>query len=91
MTRTSDQIYAGDRVAYMNARRDRKPASGGTNYAKRDRIVNKAAERERCAALDEFDLIRAQVAAFFAAQRAASNEFRNQLRSGIRPGDEIPF
>ncbi len=56
--RLQSNPYGWSRVDHMNARRAAKPASGGRNYAKRDRMVNKSAERERFASLSPFDRIR---------------------------------
>jgi hypothetical protein len=83
--------YAGSRVDHMNARRAAKPASGGRNYARTDRIVNKAAERERFASLSPFDRIREKDYHSFAAIRADAREAFARLRSDYMPGDDIPF
>jgi hypothetical protein len=78
-------------VDYMTARRAVKPASGGKNYAKRDRLVNEAAERERIADLDVFERIREEAHHRFAAIQAETREAFARLRSDYIPGDDIPF
>ena len=78
-------------IDYLNARRAAKPASGGRNYAKSDRMVNKAAERERVADLDAFERIREAAHARFAEMRAADREAFNRIRSGIPADEDIPF
>ena len=75
----------------MNARRALKPASGGKNYARRDRVVNEAAERERLASLDPFERIREEAHYSFATIRAEAREAFARLRSNYRPDDDIPF
>ena len=75
----------------MNARRTAKPASGGKNYAKKDRLVNEAAERERIASLNDFERIREEAHHRFAAIRAETSEAFARLRSDYRPEDDIPF
>ena len=67
------------------------PASGGQNYAKHDRIVNAAAERERLAELDAFERIREIAHARLANMRSANREWFNLVRSGIRADEDIPF
>lgn len=81
-------IYAGDRVDYMNARRNAKPGAGGKSYA---RLVNPVDERARLAGLDPIERAREAAYAVFASSRAIVAEFRNQRRSGIALGEEIPF
>lgn len=86
---TPDQIHAGDRIEYMNARRALKPASGGTNHAV---MLNKAGERERDRGMNEVDMLRAKLSALFADQRAIVREFRNSLAAGMTADEAaIPF
>jgi hypothetical protein len=80
--------YAGDRIAYMNARRARKPASAGKLYPV---LSNPVDERSRLASLDAFDAIREQAWARFANQRAIVREFRNSLAAGMTADEPIPF
>jgi hypothetical protein len=89
----SDQSYAGDRIAYINARREairsRGAAAGGKIY----RIIRKpAAERARWAGLDAFERIREKAYARFADMRAANREALNRIRSRLTTSDlDIPF
>ena len=83
--------FGWSRVDYMNARRAVMPASGGNNYAKRYRLVNEAAERERIAALDVFSCIQEEAHHRFAAIQADTREAFARIRSGYRPEDDIPF
>ena len=83
--------FGWSRVDYMNARRAVKPATGGKNYAERDRIVKEAAERERIAALDAFERIREEAHHRFATLRAETREALARLRSDYRPHDDIAF
>jgi hypothetical protein len=80
-------------IDYLNARRDRLPASGGTNYAKRDRIVNVAVRKLQDAELDATDMLHEQVRLVFAEFRAWFAESTNALRSGNIADDAqfIPF
>jgi hypothetical protein len=81
---TRNDLYAGDRIDYMNARRNAKPASGGRNYAK---AVNPVDIRDRDAGLDHYERTMEQVAAIFA-------DFRSWARNLPMPGEtetEIPF
>ncbi len=78
-------------IDYLNARQAHRPASGGRNYAKHDRMVNNAAERERIAALNPFDRIREKAFHRFAAIRAETHEALARLRSDYVEGDDIPF
>jgi hypothetical protein len=89
--RSNSKPFGWSRVDYMNARRAAKPASGGKNYAKRDRLLNEAAERERIADLDAFERIREEAHHRFAAIRAETREAFARLRSDYRPNDDIPF
>ena len=89
--RVETNPYAWSRVDHMNARRAAKPANGGRNYARTDRTVNKAAERERFAGLSPFDRIREKDYHGFAAIRADAHEAFARLRSDYTPGDDIPF
>jgi len=89
--RIETKPYAWSSIDHMNARRAAKPASGGKNYALKDRMVNKAAERERVAGLNPFDLIREQAHHRFAAIRAETHEALARLRSDYIGGDDIPF
>jgi len=68
-----------------------KLAGGGKNYAKRDRLVNEASERERLTSLDPFERIREEAYHHFEAIRAETREAFARLRSDYRPGDDIPF
>ena len=83
--------FGWSRVDYMNARRAVKPASGGKNYAKKDRMLNEAAERERIFALNDFERIREEAHHRFAAIQAETREAFARLRSDYRPADDIPF
>jgi hypothetical protein len=83
--------YAWSRVDYMNERRSAKPASGGRNYALKDRMVNEAAERERIAALDPFERLREEAYHCFAAIKAKAHEDFARLRSDYIPAEDIPF
>jgi hypothetical protein len=78
-------------IDYLNARQAHMPASGGRNYARYDRMVNAAAERERLAGLNPFDLIRERSYHRFAAIRAETHEALARLRSDYIEGDNIPF
>jgi hypothetical protein len=78
-------------IDHMNARRAAKPASGGKNYAKRDRLVNKAAERERISSLNDFERIREEAHYRFEAIQAETREAFTRLRAVYRPEDDIPF
>ena len=89
--RVETKPYRWSPVDHMNARRAAKAASGGKNYAATDRIVNKAAERERVAGLNPFDLIRERAYHRFAAVRADAREALARLRSDYIGGDDIPF
>ena len=89
--RLETKTYTWSRVDHMNARRAAKPASGGRNYAKWDRMVNKAAERDRIAVLSPFDRIRERDYHSFAAIRVDARERFARLRSNYVPGDDIPF
>lgn len=87
-------------IDYMNARRDRGPASGGTDYAKR-RVSTKAADRarvdlkDRDAGRDSLELAHDAVWAIFDDFRAFIRESDNRLaamRLGADVGnEEIPF
>lgn len=87
---TLDQIYAGSRIDYMNARRALKPASGGKSYTA-DRIANPADARAKLVGISDIDLIREKLAVLFAEQRRIVKEFRNSLAAGLSVTDEIPF
>jgi hypothetical protein len=89
--RIDPKPFGWSRVDHMNARRAAKPASGGKNYAKRDRLLNEAAERERIASLDPFERIREEAHCRFAAIRAETDEAFARLRSDYRPNHDIPF
>jgi hypothetical protein len=89
--RVDPKPFRWSRVDQMNARRASKPASGGKNYAVRDRMLNEAAERERIASLDPFERIREEAHHRFAAIRAETREAFARLRSDYRPADDIPF
>jgi len=54
-------------------------------------MVNAAAERERLAGLNPFDLIRERSYHRFAAIRAETHEALARLRSDYIEGDNIPF
>lgn len=88
--RVETNPYGWSPVDHMNARRAAKPASGGKNYAS-GRVVNKAAERERLAGLNPFEIIRENAYYRFAAIRAEAREAFRRLRSDYRPEDDIPF
>jgi hypothetical protein len=89
--RVDPKPFRWSRIDQMNTRRAAKPASGGKNYAKRDRLVNEAAERERIADLDAFDRIREEAHHRFASIQAETSEAFARLRSDYRPDDDIPF
>jgi triphosphoribosyl-dephospho-CoA synthetase len=89
--RVDPKPFCWSGVDHMNARRAAKPASGGRNYAKRDRLVNKAAERERIADLDAFERIREEAHHRFEAIRTETREAFARLRPDYRPEDDIPF
>jgi hypothetical protein len=89
--RVDPKPFRWSRIDQMNGRRAAKPAGGGKNYAKRDRLVNEAAERERIASLDPFECIREEAHHRFAAIRAETREAFARLRSDYRPDDDIPF
>jgi len=78
-------------IDYLNARQACFPTSGGRNYAKYDRTVNIAAERERFSDLDQFERIRERANARFADMRSANRETFNRICSGIPPNEDIPF
>ena len=76
--------YAGERVAYMNARRDAKPVGGGKNYRKATAVTaaRKAVdERARLASLDLWERTMEEVDAIYAEFRAWCREGSNTLRS----------
>ena len=79
--------WVGDRIDYMNARRDSKPYPGGSNHAV---TVNQPAERERLSTLTQIEQITEEFQAKIANQRAIVREFRNRLAAGLTV-DEIPF
>jgi hypothetical protein len=89
--RIETKPFGWSAVEYINARRAAKPASGGKNYAKKDRLLNDAAERERIAALDDFERIREEAHHRFAAIREETREAFARLRSDYRPADDISF
>jgi hypothetical protein len=89
--RIDTKPYSWSRVDYMNARRAVKPASGGKNYAKKDRLLNEAAERERIVALDVFERFREEAHHRFAAIQAETREAFARLRSDYRPAEDILF
>lgn len=80
-------------IDYLNARRAALPASGGTNYAKRDRVLNVAARKLRDAEMDQVDMLHEQVRLVFAEFRAWFAESSNQLRSGNLDMEDgyVPF
>ena len=80
-------------IDYLNARRAALPASGGTNYARRDRVLNVAARKLRDAEMDQVELLHEQVRLVFAEFRAWFAESTNQLRQGNIADDaqSIPF
>jgi hypothetical protein len=78
-------------IDYLNARQAHMPASGGRNYARQDRMVNAAAERERLARLDAFERIREMAHARFADMRSANREWLNRIRRGFPVDQDIPF
>jgi hypothetical protein len=77
-------------IDYLNARRARMPAAGGTNYS---RAVNPVDQRARDAELDAGELLHEQVRLVFAEFRAWFTESTNALRQGnIADGEQsIPF
>ena len=89
--RSETKPFGWSRIDQMNARRALKPASGGKNYAKTDRLMNEASERERLAGLDPFERIREEADHRFEAIRAETREAFARLRSDYMPGDDIPF
>jgi hypothetical protein len=66
-------------IDYLNARRARLAASGGTNYA---RTVNPVDIRARDAEMDAGELLHEQVRLVFADFRAWFAESTNALRQG---------
>jgi hypothetical protein len=89
--RVDPKPFRWSRIDQMNARLAAKPAGGGKNYAKTDRLVNEASERERLASLDPFQRIREEAYHHFEAIRAETREAFARLRSDYRPDDDIPF
>ena len=77
-------------IEYLNARRARLAASGGTNYA---RPVNPVDVRARDAEMDAGEKLHEQVRLVFADFRAWFAESTNALRQGnIADGEQaIPF
>jgi len=77
-------------IDYMNTRRARMPASGGTNYRK---PINPVDQRARDAGLDAGELLHEQVQLVFADFRAWFAESTNALRRGQldMEGDYVPF
>jgi hypothetical protein len=86
----STDIYAGDRIDYMNARRDairsRGVAAGGKDHTV---VRNARADRERMAGMDAFERVREIAAARFADIRAAAREDFNSFRSGVPAADLV--
>jgi hypothetical protein len=89
--RVDPKAFRWSRIDQMNAQRAAKTASGGKNYAKKDRRVNEAAEGERIGSLDPFERIREEAHHRFAAISAETMEAFARLRSDYIPGDDIPF
>jgi hypothetical protein len=89
--RIEPKPFGWSRVEYMNRKRAARPASGGKNYSKRDRVVNEAVERERIAALDVFSRIQEEAHHRFTAIQAEAREAFALIRSGYKPEDDIPF
>jgi hypothetical protein len=85
---TAFDPYAGERIAYMNARRAAKAGTGGKSYAT---LANPVDERSRLAGLDPFQLIAERAFARIENSRAIVREFRNSLAAGLTAIDEIPF
>ncbi len=79
-----NDLYAGDRIDYMNARRNAKPATGGRDYTVRRKAVDM---RDREAGLDHHERTMEHVTAIFAEFRSWS---RNLPPIG-EPETEIPF
>ena len=79
-------------IDYLNARRARLAACGGTNY-RAQRRVNVVDQRARDAELDAGELLHEQVRLVFAEFRAWFAESTNALRSGNIADDaqSIPF
>ena len=77
-------------IDYMNARRARMPASGGTNYRK---PINPVDQRTRDAELDTGELLHEQVRLVFADFRAWFAASTNALQAGdLADGEQfIPF
>jgi hypothetical protein len=77
-------------IDYLNARRARMPAAGGTNYS---RMANPVDQRARDAELDAGELLHEQVRLVFAEFRAWFAESTNALRSGSLDTEEgyVPF
>lgn len=77
-------------IDYLNARRARLAASGGTNYA---RLANPVDQRARDTELDAGELLHEQVRLVFADFRAWFAESTNALRQGNIADDaqSIPF
>ena len=90
----ADQIYAGDAIDRMNRARSRKPASGGTNYAKRDRLMSKSSAREHIASLDVWDRAMNELERieldFFAFLTDSRNAV-NVLQLDTDANGEVPF
>jgi hypothetical protein len=79
-------------IDYLNARRARLAASGGTNYAAR--LVRRSGEAAKGdAEMDAGELLHEQVRLVFADFRAWFAESTNALRSGniADDGAAIPF
>jgi hypothetical protein len=88
--RTTD-TFAGDRIDYMNARREAIRSRGMATGGKDHTVVRTArAERERMAGMDIFDRIREIAAARLADIRAAAREDFNAFRTGV-PVEEMVF
>lgn len=81
--------YAGDRIAYMNARRNAKPGQGGKSYAVMANPVDERAKLDG----DVFAELRDRLATVIANSRIAVAQFRFQhTRAGKDEfAETIPF
>ena len=75
-----------DRIDYMNARRNAKPASGGADHTL---YVNKAAERERVSGLNTFRRIGEAAWSRLDAIRRQAREDHNRIVSRLAADDLV--
>jgi hypothetical protein len=77
-------------IDYLNARRARMPAQGGTHYA---RMVNPVDQRARDADMDAGELLHEQVRLVFADFRAWFAASTNSLHAPLdtMEGGYVPF